>query len=174
MRSFLGPVVITASLAVGGVVVAGCSSETAAEKIAESATGGDVEIDDNGDVSVSTPDGKMEISTDSQELPPEFPDDVPVPDGTIEGLTTTSTAGAEPSYFFAVRVEGEVPAITEQLSADFLAQGWPEVMKTTAADGAMLSYVRDDGRSVTVSLGEDSDRAGTVVAQYVVGSPAAS
>ena len=170
MRSFLGPVVITASLAVGGVVVAGCSSETAAEKIAESATGADVDIEENGDVRISTPEGEMDISSD-QELPADFPSDVPVPDGRIESMTTSNATGSGPSYIFTVRVDGEVPAVTEQVSADFVAAGWPEVSKTTAADGASLSYLRDDGRSVTLAVGEDSE--GVVLLQYIVVATAA-
>lgn len=172
MRSPISSLVVAAAL--GGVALAGCSaSDTAAEKITEAATGGDVEIGENGDVSISTPEGNMSISEGGQELPADFPADVPVPEGTIEALTTTNTAGSGPSFIFAVRLQGEVPAMTEQLSADFVAQGWTEASKTTAADGAMLSYQRDDGRNVTVSLGEDINNEGGIVAQYIVVAPAA-
>lgn len=172
MRSPISSLVVAAAL--GGVALAGCSSasDTAAEKITEAATGGDVEISENGDVSISTPDGNMSISEGGQELPADFPSDVPVPDGTIESLTTTNTAGSGPSFIFAVRLEGEVPAITEQLSTDFVAKGWTEQSKTTAADGAMLIYEMDDGRNVTVSLGEDMNNEGGIVAQYIVVAPA--
>ena len=173
MRSPISSLVV--AVALGGVALAGCSaSDTAAEKITEAATGGDVEIsEDGGDVSISTPEGNLSISEGGQELPADFPTDVPVPDGTIEALTTTNTAGSGPSFLFAVRLEGDLPALTEQLSADFVAQGWTEQSTTTAADGAMLSYQMDDGRNVTVSLGEDINNEGGLVAQYIVVAPAA-
>lgn len=85
-RTTLTAIALTA-LATTSMLITGCGSvaekagEKAAEKAIESQGGGNVDIDTSGDgqVSIETEEGSMSFGTG--EVPAEWPDDVPLPDG---------------------------------------------------------------------------------------------
>jgi hypothetical protein len=69
--------------------VAEKAGEKATEKAIESQTGGDVDVDtDDGSVSIETEEGSASFGTG--EVPEDWPDDIPLPDG-LEVLTSSST-----------------------------------------------------------------------------------
>ncbi len=95
MRTTLGVAVLGAALVLG--TGCGAAADKAAERVSEEATeealgGGNVDIDDDGNVEVETEDGSLSVGTG--ELPDDWPEDIPVIEGaTLEGAYSSSSNG---------------------------------------------------------------------------------
>lgn len=112
---------------------ANTAADELAEQIAESGGGKDTDVDidsESGQVDVSTEDGEMSFG-DQTELPADFPEDVPLPDGAQ--LTSAMSSGSGDSAGWTVI--GDLPDATDgtygELVARFTAAGW-----TTTSDSA--------------------------------------
>ena len=97
-----------AALAIAGMSVAGCSQ--AAEQIAESATGVEVDVSDGG-ISFTDEEGNT-VGGGGTELPDSFPSDLPIPDG-ASILQFQEQDGA-------VAVSFSVPSLTEAEFGSYL------------------------------------------------------
>jgi hypothetical protein len=93
---------------------------------------------DDGVAVVSTPDGEMVIGGD--ELPGDFPADVPVPDGlTIESVVTASgTAGT--SFTITGTVSDDAETATDAYVAALDGAGYTQQSITRTPDGAFFDY----------------------------------
>lgn len=87
-------IVMAGGLAVtAGAGLAACDGDDAAENLAEEVSGGDVDIDsDDGSVSVETDDGSFAAGS-CEELPEDFPSDVPTPDADPTFCTRVASDG---------------------------------------------------------------------------------
>ena len=136
--------VLTAS-ALAALLLTGCGaaaekvSEKAAEQAIESQTGGDVDIDTSGDgsVDIETEDGSMSFGTG--EVPADWPEDIPLPDGLVVQTGSTSAA-ADGELVAIVGTSTDSPedllAIYQEALADWTISG---EVTTTANDGASSS-----------------------------------
>ncbi len=146
-------------------------AEKATEKAAEQAVGGDVDIDTDGEgnVSISTPDGNFSTSS-SQELPDDFPSDVPIVDGT---MTTVSRTEADGNLLFMVTVTTDAGGqeTLDALAADLAAEGWTETVKygsmTNGSFGGQLGFEKGE-RNVVVTIGLDYEEPSETSVAYIV------
>lgn len=134
-------------------LAAGCGAigEEIAERAAEEAVGGDVEVDDEGNITVETSEGAVAIG--AQELPDDLPDELPIVDD-LEVVSSFSqtTDGARAVTFQAVTTQSfeDVQAFyAEQLEAE----GWT----ITGESEAELGGVRTASWEI-----EGHDREGTI------------
>ena len=109
------------------------AADQLAEQIAESGAGKDADVDidsSSGQVDVSTDEGEMSFG-DQTELPADFPEDVPLPDGAQ--LTSAMSSGSGDSAGWTVI--GDLPDATDstydELVARFTGAGW-----TTTSDSS--------------------------------------
>lgn len=139
-------------------------SERAAEEAAEAAAGGDAEVDldpDGGSIAIETEDGS--ISGGVGEVPADWPDDVPLPDGLEVGLGSSVD---DPSTGPIHSVTGTAPASPAEIVAlyeDALA-GWEVTsqLDTTVDDTVSATRTFEhDGRAV--DLIASSGETGTTV-----------
>lgn len=132
-------------LAVAGVLVAlaptalvACgSSEKATESFIEEAIGGDVQVDDNGNVSISGDDFEVSSGEDVG-LPSGFPSDVPTPAG--DARLTTSYSGNDGMYSLVYSTDNWKP-VTNAYLDDLEAAGFDEEVASTSADFITGSFV---------------------------------
>lgn len=156
----------TAAIALAALVsltTAGCgavaekASEKATEQVIESQTGGDVDVNADGDGSVEfeTDDGSFSVGTG--EVPADWPDDVPLPDDVevLSGATTDTPDG---------KLVG-ITAATDESPEDLLA-GLKDALgdweisgeTTTSGDGSMTGAQWErDGRRVNFAATSGGD-----------------
>jgi len=149
----IGFLLVATTLLVTGF---GSCGKKAAEKTIESSieksTGGQVDVDvDKDSVKIETNEGTFE-SGENVSLPSGFPSDVYVVDGTV----TSATSSAEDAYTVTIETSKSVNAVKELYESKLASDGWDISMTMTFEDSATLGGEKDD-RTVTVSIGEDSD-----------------
>lgn len=163
-KLFIGAVVASASL------LGACSSEQAVERLAEAQTGGDVDIDlDSGDIRVETEDGVFETAT-SAELPDDFPEAVPTPQGSLATASRTEIDGAVTYTLSYQQPEQNTSEYYGDLSARLEAAGYTKAFESTT-DGAVTAQFTDD-TWIVMFFGSDND--GGSEFQYIVGPAAES
>lgn len=159
-------------LALGLAVLPGlaaCSSESASERIVESATGGEVDVDisDDGDsITYESDDGSITFGG-SGEVPEEWPADVPLPDD-LRIESSVETVTADGLYLALVAQVAESPEDVAALYADALS-AWTEVssITTQGANGELRSISYQDGeRQLLVSV-EDNRGSTTLTLTYL-------
>jgi len=160
------------------LALAGCGSvsdeigervtEEVVERAAESGSQDDVELD------VDTDDGSLTIETDEGtftsgggELPEEFPDSMPVPDGVAVTGSMTGSGDSGEGFFVQLGAEESDPAIYEDLvafyEAELEANGWTVDDRQTLDGAALRStlFAVSDGSlegTVQISfIGEEGD-----------------
>lgn len=93
----------TAMLALTAALLAGCSGEAIGERIAEEAVeqagGGDGEVDidlddDSGSIAIESSEGSMSMGAGG-ELPASFPEDLPLPEGEFQVMSSFEQSNAE-------------------------------------------------------------------------------
>lgn len=173
-------------VAVAGLVLASCGEATerlTEEAIEQSAGGGEVDIEEDGSVSIENDDGSFSADADgnvniesedgsfnidgqSGELPDDFPD-VPLPDD-FEVRTSSSQSDGEGTIF---SVHGTVDGadgeeLLEEMTERYEAEGYEVTSEygNTAGDTFSGGVILTDGdRNVTVSLNDGgSDDPATV------------
>lgn len=149
-------------------VLGGCKSVE--DKVAEevtggiigSATGGDVEVDDDS-VTFETDEGDVTVAGGEGTLPDAFPDDFPVYDDADVASSTSFEGEGQVQYHVTLATSDSVDDVYEWYKDELDSQGWTidEDMKMSTDDGetAALSVTKGDmGASVTVSEGGEGDR----------------
>jgi hypothetical protein len=170
-RSRRTAAVLTAALALLGTAT-GCGgttdqlAEEAAERAAEAA-GEDVELDVDGDsVTVESEEGSV-TSTAGDELPADFPEDVPLVDGTVAFSQTLEVPDGT-SWTVLLETTGSVPDITAAATQALEGAGFTIDSETTSeTDEGTTTFVsaqRDDAL-VQVTVTTDGDVA---TASYTV------
>lgn len=124
---WLRRIICTAAAASAVVLGSACSSDDVAERLTESLSGDDVEVDidsDSGEVKIETDDGSMQFSTD--QLPEGFPQDIPLPDD-LDLMSSRSTDVGDGAAFSLVgTVDGEASEVFDPLAKQFRDAGWNE------------------------------------------------
>ena len=137
------------ALALGaGGMLAACSSDDAAEEAVEEATGGDV---DDGSVTFEDEDGSTSIGT-CDELPDDFPSDVPTPDA--DPVACGSTTGGPGDDTWSITYSNDDASAVEDYQgtledADFTVDG---EFSAGGSEGGFSSFsATNDAYTVTVT-----------------------
>lgn len=135
---------VTVALA---LTLAGCGEaieESAVEAAIESATGGEAEVDRDGNrTTIRTPDGgEMSFTSgDDLPLPSDYPDDVYLPDDyRVHSVVDTFGGGRA----IGLTVDGEAAAVMADVRTQMADHGWQQVMAMQHEQGQMVSYQKDD------------------------------
>lgn len=132
----------------------------AAEKAIESATGADIEVDeDGGSMSFQDEDGETDISFGNNvSLPDGFPDEVPLIEGNIQTAAKTTQDG---DVVFTVNIgtEGSVSDARTDATELLLSAGFTEAEAVEMGDQMQLVTFAGDGpvETVTVNLLGDGE-----------------
>ncbi len=154
----------TALLLAGCGAAADKASEKATEQLVESQTGGDVDIDTaDGSVEIETEDGSMSFGTG--EVPAEWPEDIPLPDGleVLSGSTSDSSDGRLVGIVGTATASPEdILATMKDELADWTISGESTV---TGTDGSITgAQWETDGRRVNfaATAGPDGETSITL------------
>jgi hypothetical protein len=153
-------VALAALLAASALTGCGFAAEQATEELVEQSTGGEVEIDDDGEsISIETEEGSMEISGgESAEVPDGFPSDMPIYDGTIV-MAQTFDAEEGTAYNLGIKTTDGAYDVSEWYVDEFASEGWSVTseMVNDTADMTMLTYqVEKDGTQAQVIIAEEA------------------
>lgn len=144
---------------------AACSSEDLADRvtegIAERATDEDVDFDidsESGEVNVSTPDGDFSLGGD--EVPEDFPSEVPLPDGFTVVTSMRMGEGETTTFTVIGQVDRSATELDDEISAAFDGGGWEETMRSTTSfggtDSTTVGYTRSGWTAnVSITGGDD-------------------
>jgi len=160
-RALIGSTGLALALGLG---LAGCGSTTeeGLEEAIEQETGGDVEVEDDG-VTFSDDEGNEVKVGSAAEVPEGWPDDIPVPEGTVLGSTT---AGGTSTIIMTV--EEEPQKVYNSLKGELESNGWT-TESDTAIGGLYGGAFTKDGRTASVAVLDD----GSGGAQLTLSSDAA-
>jgi hypothetical protein len=171
-RSIVRTVATVGAAVAAAGLVGGCGgagdqlAEQAAEAAAEAA-GEDVDLDVDGDSVTIEAEGGSVTSTAGDELPEDFPADVPL----LEGTLTFSQRLEVPdgtSWTALLELPGDVESSTAEAVAALEGAGFSiETQTTSESAGAASSFVsaRRDDFLVQLTL---TEAGGTVSAQYAI------
>ena len=147
------------AVAVAGVALAltGCgqaaeqAAEEAAEQAIEAQGGGDVEIDADGEsFSVEGEDGS-EFSVGNDELPDDFPAEVPIPEGgTVESSSSVQTDGKAGWFVTLTYPDADASELADTSKSEMEDAGFDETSTFSANDTTTTGY-EGNGYQVTVS-----------------------
>ncbi len=152
-----------AALVMSGLLVVGAGAcgkvsdkvgEKVAEKSIEGASGGDVDISDDG-MSIKTKDGEFS-SKAAKELPKGWPSDIlPVADGfEIENVTESKTADGTMTIV-STTGDASAAALIDSYVDAFESNGVDVAMQTKSGDGGMVNGTKGD-TTYQVMLGSDA------------------
>lgn len=159
----------------GGEDTADDAADEIAEQLAESGSGvDDVEIDsDTGEVQVETEDGSF--STGS-ELPDDFPEDVPLPEGAEITGAFSSDSGGDQGWNVSGTLPGADEGTFDEIVSMFRDDGWDVTNEVTSESdaGTSSSAIVDNGTwNVTLSVQVDVPESDDAFNYFVVGSTGA-
>jgi len=152
-------VLAAGALALGaGGMLAACDSDDSAEEAVEDIAGGDVDIDEDG-VNIETDEGSASFGT-CDELPDDFPSDVPTPDAEPQACTSTSIpeGGSTWSVSYSSSDEGAFDEYRTALEdADFEVEG---ELSASDSDGTFSSVTatNDDYTVNITNVGAGEER----------------
>ena len=95
--------------------------------------------------------------TSGDEIPDEWPSDVPVPDGLTEITGSSFSDPSSTTVIVSGFTDGDGPDYVEAYSAALVADGWTELGAFTSGDGATSTFEKDD-RAAVVSAFMFDDR----------------
>lgn len=161
------PIIMVAVLLAATLVFSGCfltdwatkkASEQITEGIAEQATNGEVDIDyGEGTVTVETEEGTMSMGQD--DIPEDFPSNVPVyADATV---VWTSSSTADQTYWVDLESADEFTAVEAFYEDELPAQGWEVTDKTSyTADGqaTTIFYANDGVNDLVVTVSSSDNK----------------
>lgn len=149
---------VFAAILIVAVMLSGCG-EKAAEKVIETSTGGQADVDiDNDSVKVNTNAGSWEVGEDIS-LPSGFPSDVHVVDGTI---ITAMTITEGESYTVSIQTSETVNSVKEEYESELAADDWEVTMSLAIQDGFSMSAEKGD-RIVTVGISSEDEGALVII-----------
>ena len=142
------------------LAITGCSrqslGEKAAEKIIESQTGADVDINKDGnDVTIKTEDGESQYSTGgTAKLPENFPKDLVIAEDAKIMMSSTAEGATTITYSTAIE-QGE---ILKKYISTLAGLGWKKEMEIDMGAGKIASFSKDKEKT-SVTIGENSNNA---------------
>ncbi|HEV8023827.1 MAG TPA: hypothetical protein VGP37_02950 [Candidatus Nanopelagicales bacterium] len=171
MRSVQNPAAsLLAGALVGALVLTGCSSTTESateemvEEMIESESGGDVQVEiDDDSMSVTDEEGGQMTAGDEAELPPAFPDDIPLfTAGTLIAAVVLPDEGFTATWRMAAPDDAPVEAyIKEWENAGFTQSGFLDMSSdsTRMWTYQMTSPDLEVAISATIAGSADADEA---------------
>ena len=155
-----------AAIAALALATSACSAEdvaeSAAEKAMEQAGGGDVDIDsDGGTISMSSSEGTVQMGSGGS-LPDAFPDDMPLPEGDYEVVSSFSQEGGDGIELqAALQVEASVDELADYFEQALPDSGW-EIVDTREQSmedltSVTYSFEREDGRGGILTITHAGD-----------------
>ncbi len=147
---------------IGGVLVllvlAGAAnrmfSKSAAERVIESATGGNANVNSNGDVTVKTDQGTW---SSSDKLPSDFPSDVPVYPGSKVQASVAATQEQGGGIYAGLESTDSIDKVVNWYKKEVSAEGWKATTNLEVDGGLMLSGTKDT-RDLVVTISKDGDK----------------
>lgn len=147
---------------VGGVVllliVAGAINrsmqKTEAEKVIESATGGNASVNDNGEVTVRTDQGTW---SSSGQLPKDFPSDVPLYPGSKVQASVAADQQQGGGQYVGLESTDSSDKVVTWYKQQLPAKGWKLSTNFETGGGVMFSGTKDT-RNVMVTVAADSGK----------------
>lgn len=141
LRSF--SLLLLLLLATGLLATACGSDDSAAEKVAEKATGADVDIDgDTGKVSVTDEDGNKQTMTSGEQLPKGFPKEIPLPDGAKITSGTKVSSSTGDTFVVSATVDQSFEQVGKFYKDEL--DGFRQELDISTEDGVSAQYVNDD------------------------------
>lgn len=138
------------------LVLTGCgksAAEKAAEKLAESATNGQADVDiDHNTVTINTNAGTLSTG-ENVSLPASFPSDVYVIDGTIKWATTVKE---NESYSVSLETTKSVTDAKALYEKEMQADSWTSAIDMTVNGAVSLGFQKDN-RTVTVIIAKNEE-----------------
>ena len=118
---------------------------------------GNAKVDlDDGDFKVETDDGSFSASSDG-DLPDEFPEDFPMPDGAkVQFSGSGDSGGGDGGVVVAFTVDDSVGDVFDFFIDELPKAGYRVVQKTTSEDPASGSIVFEGEHNGLIFLGEES------------------
>jgi len=162
-------VVVLATAVALAFTVTGCGA--IAEKAVEDTTGVDVEDDS---VTITGPDDEQTtVTSGTDSLPEDFPEDFPVPDGDITS-SSTITSGDTTEFYVTIDVDEEPKQAYDSLKSALEDDGYSITsdMFITDAEGdrGILGFEKGDQQgTAVVGKGENGGKA-TVTLMLAVGA----
>jgi len=162
---------LVAALLLSVLVAAGCGKKASGEKLAEgmmertleSATGGNADVDLNGnDVTIKTKDGTTTMSETSEWPSDMFPDVPKFTYGVVERVSKGTEGGMQKFNVYLRDVED---GAFEKYDADIKAAGWESQMMTQSDDAGMISAQK--GNMALQLVYNKSDKTAVVLAYTV-------
>jgi copper chaperone CopZ len=181
------PAATAASLALGAILLVGCSAERLVETALERVDGvEDVAIDtESGNVSIQTEDGGLDIEVDEEqgtstvttpdgtatstvggELPQEVADVIDLPSSFVpQGTTDLTTEDGNRAILVQGSVTGDFDSLMDELEAAVRATGLPEIQRSELSPGVMGAVFGHDesgdtGVQLNLVIEGDADAEG--------------
>lgn len=112
---------------------------------------------EDGRTVIQSEDGSTMIAGEGTELPDDFPDDVPLPNGLEVQYSQSMSTADELGFLVGGHVDGSPGDVLTAYAAALEAAGYAQVQLTSTPDGGFFAY--DDG-AWTVSGGVGDDPVG--------------
>ena len=148
----------------------GCKSisEKASEKMVESIIGHDADIevdeDGNGTITIKGEDGEeITLSSNTNEIPDNFPSDVYMVDGEIVVASSVNTGGGD-LITVSLFTDGEPNEVGKEITKNMEKEGWKTEMNTVTPEASMLIFSKDK-KGATITIGVDE---GKTAVSYMV------
>jgi hypothetical protein len=165
----LKKILLSSLLAVLAVTLSACgmigrkasekTAENMAEKAIETSSGGQADVDIDGDnVNIKTTEGEMQAG-ESVELPANFPKDVYV----LEGgkIKAAIQSNKENGYTITIETDKTINEIKEIYEGKFVTDGW-KITGSMAMEGTISVVAEKDERVVSV-IGGKGDENNSIV-----------
>jgi len=145
-------VIAVAGLLSMSVVLSGCgmiareAAEKTTEKAIENATGADVDIE--GETVKIEGEGGSASLGEGAEIPSDFPDDVPVYEGTVKAAITGND-----SWTISIETSDDAKTVLDFYTEKLEAEGWTKESSASTPDGGMYSAKKGERSVVVVATG---------------------
>lgn len=123
-----------------------------AERVIESATGGNADVNSNGDVTVKTDQGTF---SSSDKLPADFPTDVPIYPGSKVQASVAATQTQGGGNYVGLVSTDSADKVASWYKTELAAKGWKVSTSFQGQGGTMIGGTKDK-RNVAVTIAEDS------------------
>jgi cytoskeletal protein RodZ len=148
---------VIAILGVGSYAATRFFAEEVVEKAAEQATGGKVDIEDEGDkVTIETDEGTATIG--KNEVPDSFPSDVTV----YSDAEITATSETASGTMINLETSDSVSKVFDFYKSNLASNGWKQTSAATYAGTATVTAEKG-GKMVSVIIGTDTDNNKTTI-----------
>jgi len=121
------------------------------------------DVDDDGGFTVENGDGE-EVFATSDDIPDEWPDDVPQPEGLTDVVGTYFAEDDAESIIISGTTSGDVRDVFDRYAAAVEAAGFDETSVFTQDDDAATATYERDGRTLSVNVLSFGDSTEIVVA----------